>query len=89
MRNTSLDEFGDDSEDDEEAVDADGQAEREPAGEAGEGSTSGSHDSGGDSGPPTSRWRPEGTECADCAETTTRLWRQEGNLVCASCRKWK
>lgn len=41
------------------------------------------------SGPPTSRWSPDGTACADCAETATRLWQQESRLVCASCKNWE
>ena len=39
--------------------------------------------------PPTSRWSPDGTACADCAETATRLWQQESRLVCASCKNWE
>jgi hypothetical protein len=101
MDNTSLDDFrdgsddsgGDDSEDterdtaegDETSVTEEGNGQ-----ERGDSGTSigGGHDAVEHSGPPTSRWRPEGTACAVCAETAARLWHQDGRLVCALCKEW-
>ena len=37
---------------------------------------------------PTSRWRPGEAVCADCGETTTRLWHGDDGLVCGSCKNW-
>jgi hypothetical protein len=100
MRDTSLDDFSDDSDDTgssggeestiEGGQDSIDQESKQPVGEDGEASTSGDHDAGEKNiGSPTSRWSPDGTACADCAETATRLWQQGGRLVCASCKNWE
>lgn len=36
----------------------------------------------------TSRSVPEGTDCPECGETATRLWRDGDRLVCAGCTSW-
>jgi hypothetical protein len=72
MEDSSLDDFLDDS-------------------EGSEGPPTGDEDGGAESGngeSPTSRWSPEGTACAVCGESTTRLWHDGGKLVCGSCKDW-
>ena len=36
----------------------------------------------------TSRWVLDGTDCPVCGTTTTRLWNDEGEFVCRSCKEW-
>mgnify|MGYP000601518430 CR=1 FL=1 len=36
----------------------------------------------------TYRWEPEGSDCAECGQATTRLWAQDDAHVCADCKEW-
>ena len=37
---------------------------------------------------PASRWQPDGQDCARCEHSVTRLWSDDGRLVCADCKDW-
>jgi len=37
---------------------------------------------------PISRCRPSGQGCAVCERGVTRLWSDDGRLVCADCKDW-
>jgi len=95
MENASLDDFLDDSEDADGSGTGGGEspsgtAPGPPVAGGGDASTGGPHDAAAStSGPPTSRWCPDGTTCAVCGETTVRLWHQAGRLVCVSCKDWE
>jgi formylmethanofuran dehydrogenase subunit E len=36
----------------------------------------------------TSGWVENGKECSNCSETATRLWNDDGQFVCGSCKDW-
>lgn len=36
----------------------------------------------------TYRWATQGTTCGDCGEERHRFWRENGRLVCPSCKEW-
>jgi len=36
----------------------------------------------------TSRCRPDGQGCVICKRSMTRLWSDDGQLVCADCKDW-
>ncbi len=33
-------------------------------------------------------WRPSGAPCAACGQPSERRWRDDGDLVCSSCKTW-
>jgi len=37
---------------------------------------------------PTFAWVPDGVACARCGEAAARRWRDDGDLVCPSCKTW-
>ena len=37
---------------------------------------------------PTFAWSADAAACAHCGETATRRWRDDGDLVCPSCKTW-
>ena len=45
-------------------------------------------DSAPEPGVPTFGWRPDGAGCARCGEAAARRWRDDGELVCPSCKTW-
>ena len=38
--------------------------------------------------PATASWTPDGAACEACSETASRLWDDEGQQVCRSCKEW-
>jgi len=36
----------------------------------------------------TTAFAPEGADCEDCGATVGRRWRDDGALVCGSCKEW-
>ena len=38
--------------------------------------------------PATAGWAPDGAACEACGETASRLWDDEGQQVCRSCKEW-
>jgi hypothetical protein len=36
----------------------------------------------------TFAWVPDGVACARCGEAAARRWRDDGDLVCSSCKAW-
>lgn len=55
------------------------------ASEAADGATDASAAAGPGS---TYAFSPGGAECTACGATTTRRWRQDGDLVCPDCKRW-
>jgi len=76
MDNTSLDDFLDSEETGHENTDSE---------ETGHENVEAVND---DIEQPTSRWTPDGRECAGCGATATRLWRDGERLVCPACKSW-
>ncbi|MFB6118106.1 hypothetical protein [Halosegnis sp.] len=83
MRDRSLDEFLDGV--DEEPVD-----ETPENGGADAEATSDAPDDEDADAPaqPTVRFDPAGATCAACGEMVQRRWRQDGELVCGTCKSW-
>lgn len=38
--------------------------------------------------PATAHWTPDGAVCAECGETVSRLWNDDGRDCCGSCKEW-
>jgi hypothetical protein len=36
----------------------------------------------------TSRWGNNDEDCRECSESATRLWNDDGQFVCQSCKDW-
>lgn len=41
-----------------------------------------------DTGLSTFDWSPNGAPCAACQDQVKRRWRDNGRLVCESCKEW-
>lgn len=37
---------------------------------------------------PTSDWSPDGAPCTNCGTVVSRRWRQDGELLCPTCKDW-
>ena len=72
MEDRSLDEFLEDGE--ESGEDSQGETESEVTPDEPE--------------PATAGWTPDGAACEACGETASRLWDDEGQQVCRSCKEW-
>lgn len=102
MEDTSLDDFLDDSEDDSDSEDSeseivdsagsedtDSEDSEDVAADSEESVPEGPGVAVADPEPPTSRWRPDGAACSACTASVTRLWHDDGQFVCASCKDWR
>ena len=74
--------------DSEPSESAGGDSERgESAGDA-TGETASATDSTLEPLQPTLRWSPDGVTCSACDERASRLWQDDGGLVCPDCKSW-
>lgn len=85
--NASLDEFFDDSggADESESDDSEGTSddhEKKPDEKAA------SEEPPVEAAQATARWSPEGA-CENCGTTATRLWHDDGQMVCPDCKAWE
>jgi len=103
MRETSLEEFGG-ATDAEAARKPDrdaGDANGDPEPDTGDGADSDTRhdteaddaaapdaDSAPEPGVATFAWSADGAGCSGCGAAATRRWRDDGDLVCPSCKTW-
>jgi hypothetical protein len=36
----------------------------------------------------TARWSSDGEVCGSCSDRVSRLWFEDGEVVCSSCKEW-
>lgn len=83
MEDASLDQFADSDEDGEDPT-----ADRDEAVADENGQNASPSDGAVEPAKTTSRWTPDGEPCSACGEMVSRLWTDEGELRCRTCKKW-
>lgn len=87
MRETSLEDFLDGSETEEEPT-ASEAAEDASAETAEKSERDTERDEPAETAATTYAWTPEGANCAACGTAVECRWRDDGRLVCADCKDW-
>lgn len=82
MDDASLDEFLDDEDENEDGEASDPDPDPDPG--------DGNEDDEGDPSSTVSTYEfsPDGADCARCGDEVLRRWRDDGALVCESCKRW-
>lgn len=90
MRETSIEDFLDDSDEDPRDPDesgmeshADATGERDEPRERAD-----TAEDTAEPARPTYRWTPEDTACPDCGTSIERRWWDDSTFVCADCKTW-
>jgi hypothetical protein len=90
MRETSIEDFLDDSGDGPRDPDESGTESHADA--AGERKEPDEHDDTAEDtaapARPTYRWTPEAAVCPDCGTSVQQRWWDDGTFVCADCKTW-